>query len=122
MATHRQGIIGANPGNPFNISGVAPDASITSYRVFGCTGFVTDDGLSFHILSRRVASSFEFPVLVEALLRGVSEGQDILTLSLSGADGWTEGTVSVLASRIASNGKIVTIAAGNDVSSLLNYL
>lgn len=39
-----QGIIGANPGNPFNISGVAYDATIYSYRIFGCTGSVNDDG------------------------------------------------------------------------------
>ncbi len=52
------------------------------------------------------------PVIVEALLRGVSDGQDILTMSLGGADGWTESTSSVLSSRIASTGKIVTIAAG----------
>ncbi|KAF8187464.1 pyrolysin [Pholiota molesta] len=97
--THVGGIIGANPGNPFNISGVAFGASITAYRVFGCTGSVTDD------------------ILVEALLRGVSDGQDILTMSLGGADGWTESTTSVLSSRISANGKIVTIAAGNDGSS-----
>ena len=51
-------------------------------------------------------------VIVEALLRGVQEGQDILTMSLGGADGWTESTSSVLSSRIAATGKIVTIAAG----------
>ncbi|CAA7260648.1 unnamed protein product [Cyclocybe aegerita] len=97
--THVAGIIGADPGNPFNISGVAYKASICAYRVFGCRGFVTDD------------------VLVDALLRGVSEGQDILTLSLGGAEGWTEGTATVVASRIAAQGKIVTIAAGNDGAS-----
>ncbi|KAF8149470.1 pyrolysin [Crassisporium funariophilum] len=97
--THVAGIIGANPGNQFNISGVAFQASISSYRVFGCSGSVTDD------------------ILVEALLRGVSDGNDILTLSLGGADGWTEGTASVVASRIAGAGKIVTIAAGNDGAS-----
>ncbi|KAF9547696.1 subtilisin-like protease [Agrocybe pediades] len=97
--THVAGIIGANPGNEFNISGVAFGASISSYRVFGCSGSVTDD------------------ILVDALLRGVKEGQDILTLSLGGADGWTEGTATVVASRIAASGKIVTIAAGNDGSS-----
>ncbi|PPR04383.1 hypothetical protein CVT26_004221 [Gymnopilus dilepis] len=94
--THVGGIIGANPGNPFNISGVAFGASITAYRVFGCSGSVTDD------------------ILVQALLTGVKEGQDILTMSLGGADGWTEGTSSVVSSRIAGQGKIVTIAAGND--------
>ncbi|KAG5646298.1 hypothetical protein DXG03_003895 [Asterophora parasitica] len=93
--THVAGIIGANPGNAFDISGVAYDASLTAYRVFGCKGSVTDD------------------IIVESLLRGVKEGQDILTLSLGGSDGWTESSSSVVASRIAASGKIVTIAAGN---------
>lgn len=98
--THVAGIIGADPNkNPFNISGVAFDSSLSSYRIFGCTGFVTDD------------------VIVEALLMGVKDSQNILTLSLGGADGWTESTSSVVASRIASKGIIVTIAAGNDGAS-----
>ena len=45
-------------------------------------------------------------------MRGVKEGQDILTMSLGGADGWTESTSSVLSSRISATGKILTIAAG----------
>ena len=53
-------------------------------------------------------------VIIEALLRGVSEGQDILTMSLGGSDGWTESSASVVSSRISDSGKIVTIAAGND--------
>ncbi|KAG5644690.1 hypothetical protein DXG03_007913 [Asterophora parasitica] len=97
--THVAGIIGANPGNSFDISGVAYDASLSAYRVFGCDGSVTDD------------------IIVDALLRGVKEGQDILTLSLGGSDGWTESSSSVVASRIAATGKIVTIAAGNSGSS-----
>ncbi|KAJ7646960.1 subtilisin-like protease [Roridomyces roridus] len=94
--THVAGIIGANPGNPFNISGVAPDAVIYSYRIFGCESTVTDD------------------IIIDAMLTGVKDGMDILTLSLGGASGWTEETASVVASRIAASGKIVTIAAGND--------
>lgn len=57
------------------------------------------------------------PVIIEALLRGVSEGQDILTMSLGGTDGWTEGSASVVSSRIASTGKIVTIAAGTFIAT-----
>lgn len=57
-------------------------------------------------------------VIIEALLRGVADGQDILTMSLGGADGWTESSSSVVSSRISANGKIVTIAAGNDVRTL----
>ncbi|KIP04605.1 hypothetical protein PHLGIDRAFT_492880 [Phlebiopsis gigantea 11061_1 CR5-6] len=94
--THVTGIVGANPGNEFNISGVAFDATIRMYRIFGCTGDVTDD------------------IIVEALLQGVQDDQDILTMSLGGSDGWTESTSTVVSSRIASTGKIVTIAAGND--------
>ena len=56
-------------------------------------------------------------VIIEALLRGVDDGQDILTLSIGGSDGWTESSGAVVADRIAASGKIVTIAAGNDVSS-----
>ncbi|KAI9067297.1 subtilisin-like protease [Trametes sanguinea] len=96
--THVAGIIGADPNNPFNISGVAFKASINAYRIFGCTGVVGDD------------------IIIEALLRGVSDGNDILTMSLGGADGWTESSSSVVSSRIAATGKIVTIAAGNDGS------
>jgi hypothetical protein len=106
-----QGIIGANPGNEFNISGVAFEASLTSYRIFGCTGTVPDDSecltkLYITLLLKTAQ------VIVDALLRGQKDGQDILTMSLGGADGWTEGSASVVASRIASTGRIVTIAAG----------
>ncbi|KAI3609656.1 hypothetical protein WG66_001241 [Moniliophthora roreri] len=112
--THVTGIIAADPSNPFNISGVAYSASISMYRydvntsflvvivlirirIFGCTGDSTDD--------------------IDALLRAADEGQDIITLSIGGVDGWTEGTASVVASRIAASGKVVTIASGNDGAS-----
>ncbi|KAF9526570.1 pyrolysin [Crepidotus variabilis] len=101
--THVAGIVGANPGNQFNISGVAYDSEIFAYRVFGCDGSVPDD------------------VLMDALLRADSDGNDIITLSIGGSDGWTEGVTSVVASRIAEKGKIVTIAAGNEGSSGLFY-
>ncbi|KZV93701.1 subtilisin-like protease [Exidia glandulosa HHB12029] len=94
--THVAGIIGADPKNEFNISGVAFDSTIFSYRVFGCSGSVSDD------------------VLTAALLRGFADGMDILTMSLGGSDGWTESTTSVLSSRLSDAGLVVTIAAGND--------
>lgn len=60
-------------------------------------------------------------VILEALLLAVEDGQDILTLSLGEVDGWTESSSSVVASRIAASGKVVTVAAGNDVR-LCSYL
>ncbi|KAF7321905.1 Subtilisin-like protease [Mycena kentingensis (nom. inval.)] len=94
--THVAGIIGASGNNSFNIIGVAPKASLSAYRIFGCTGFTGDD------------------LIVAALIRAYNEKQDVITLSLGGASGWTEGTASVVASRIAAQGRVLTIAAGND--------
>ncbi|CAE6485798.1 unnamed protein product, partial [Rhizoctonia solani] len=94
--THVAGTIGANPNNPWNISGVAYEAEINAYRVFGCDGSVPDD------------------ILIDSLLRAYKDGNDIITLSLGGPDGWTEAVSGVVASRIAEKGRIVTIAAGND--------
>ncbi|CAE6533518.1 unnamed protein product [Rhizoctonia solani] len=94
--THVAGTIGANPNNPWNISGVAYEAEINAYRVFGCNGSVADD------------------ILIDSLLRAYNDGNDIITLSIGGPDGWTESVSGVVASRIADQGRIVTIAAGND--------
>lgn len=55
-------------------------------------------------------------VIIEALLRGYNDGNDILTLSLGGAGGWLEAASGVVASRIADKGKVVTIAAGQALS------
>ncbi|EJD39676.1 subtilisin-like protease [Auricularia subglabra TFB-10046 SS5] len=94
--THVAGTIGADPSaNPYNITGVAHQASINAYRIFGC-GDGTDDA-----------------IIVDALLRAYQDGNDVITLSLGGSDGWTEGWPSVVASRIAERGRVLTIAAGN---------
>ncbi|PPQ89471.1 hypothetical protein CVT25_011997 [Psilocybe cyanescens] len=94
--THVAGIISALPGNDFNITGVAYGAKLNAYRVFGCEGSVTED------------------VLVDALIKGYQDGNDILNLSLGGADGWAASSSAVVASRLANLGKIIAIAAGND--------
>lgn len=62
-------------------------------------------------------------VIIDALLRGYTDGMDILTLSLGGVSGFIESSSSVVASRIAGKGKVVTIAAGNDgATGNLNHL
>ncbi|KAJ7693309.1 subtilisin-like protease [Mycena rosella] len=94
--SHVAGIIGASPNNTWGISGVAYEASLASYRIFGCVGYTSDD------------------IIAAALIRGYNEKMDVLTLSLGGPNGWTEGTASVVASRIAAEGRVVTVAAGND--------
>jgi subtilisin family serine protease len=42
--THVAGIIGASGKNNLNVSGIAPDASLYAYKIFGCEGGTTDDG------------------------------------------------------------------------------
>lgn len=63
----------------------------------------------------RSSTHIAYTVIIEALLRGVSDGNDILTMSLGGADGWTESSSAVVSSRIAATGKIITIAAGTEI-------
>ncbi len=46
--THVSGIIAASGPNIFNISGVASEANLYLYRIFGCDGFTTDDGKLYH--------------------------------------------------------------------------
>src|SRR5688572_4945848 len=99
------GIIGVSGPNSFGITGVANQASLAAYRVFGCKGSVDDDGryvavarVHVNAFIARLAS----PVLVSALLRAYDDSMDVITLSLGGADGWSESTTSILASRLAS--------------------
>jgi hypothetical protein len=94
--THVAGILGADPGPPYNISGVAYQSELAGYRVFGCNGSVADD------------------VLIAAITRAYNEGSQIITMSIGGAAGWTSSPSAVVASRAAKAGRIVTIAAGND--------
>jgi subtilisin family serine protease len=53
-------------------NGVAPGASIGSYRVFGCSGYATDD------------------ILIEAIDRAVRDGCDIINLSLATGSGYAD--------------------------------
>ncbi|KAG8891560.1 hypothetical protein FRB99_003491, partial [Tulasnella sp. 403] len=94
--THVAGIIAADHDPTYNFTGVAPEAKLAAYRVFGCKGSVGDD------------------ILLQALLRAYRDGNDIITLSIGGARGWTSTATAVVASRIAQAGRVVTIAAGND--------
>ncbi|KAH7104317.1 subtilisin-like protein [Auriculariales sp. MPI-PUGE-AT-0066] len=97
--THVAGIIGANPNNEYNVTGVAYEASLFCYRVFSCLGG-TDDS-----------------ILMAALIAADKEGNDVINLSLGATNGWTSESLSVVASRIAAKGRVVAIAAGNEGAS-----
>ncbi|ORX48325.1 subtilisin-like protein [Hesseltinella vesiculosa] len=90
--THVSGIIA---GHNANFTGVAPDATLGMWRVFGCTGTATDD------------------VIVRALLAASDAGCDLLSLSLGDLSGWSETADAIVAARIVAKGTPVIIAAGN---------
>ncbi|KZV95913.1 subtilisin-like protein [Exidia glandulosa HHB12029] len=94
--THVAGIIGANPGNEFGISGVAYNATIFAYKIGGCRGGIGDD------------------VIIDAIMRAHDAGADVITMSFGSLDGWSNSVLAVLASRVAAEGVIITASAGND--------
>ena len=88
------GIIGAND-NIYGVPGVAPEASLYVYRVFGCNGATTND------------------LVIQAMQRAYNDKVDIINLSLGEISGWTEAVLSVVASRLVAKGVTVTSSAGN---------
>ncbi|KAG0741689.1 hypothetical protein G6F57_008913 [Rhizopus arrhizus] len=95
--THVSGIIaGWDPST--NFTGVAPEAKLAMYRVFGCVGHTTTD------------------VVLQAILKAYDEGADIINLSLSSAGAWaqTSNAEYPVIEQMAAKGVQVVIAAGND--------
>ncbi|TDZ38013.1 Subtilisin E [Colletotrichum spinosum] len=90
--THVAGIIA---GDAENWKGVAPDATLYSYKVFG-PGDGTDQA-----------------TVIDAFLRAFDDGMDVVTASIGGRGGFAENAWAVVASRIASEGVVVAIGAGN---------
>ncbi|KAF9910104.1 hypothetical protein EC991_007236 [Linnemannia zychae] len=99
--THVAGIVaarnqGPNAIGPQDFVGVAPDATIGAYRVFGCDGEVSDD------------------VLLAALKAAYRDGMDIVNLSLGGSSGWPEEPFATACSAYIQKGLHIAIANGND--------
>lgn len=103
--THVAGIVAAQagPGNSFDFTGAAPDATLGAYRVFGCKGQVSND------------------VLIAAYNRAFQDGANIITASIGGPSGWSEDPWAVAVSRIVDRGVPCTVSAGNEGSQGLFY-
>ncbi|KAL3419622.1 Minor extracellular protease vpr 12 [Phlyctema vagabunda] len=93
--THVSGIIGAD-NNPFNFTGVAPNATLGMWKVFGCEGSAGND------------------VLIAAFNMAYEAGADVISASIGGSSGWTEDPWDVAVQRITEKGVPCIIAAGND--------
>ncbi|KAF9952917.1 hypothetical protein BGZ70_000431 [Mortierella alpina] len=93
--THVAGII-AGSSTKSNFFGVAPEATLGTYRVFPCSGTAKDD------------------VIIAALERAYRDGMEIVNLSLGGGSAWADTPLSKAAGYLAHLGVIVVAAIGND--------
>lgn len=100
--THCGGIIAARGTPPMGIRGVAPGASLFSYRVFG----KNTDG----------ASNF---AIAKAIDRAVQAGCDLINMSLGG--GSPDDAVRAAMEDAVSQGSVVLVASGNDDRSPVSF-
>ena len=90
--THVAGILA---GSVEGWKGVAPEAELHSYKVFG------------------PSASTSTSIIIEAFIQAYEDGMDIITASLSSASGYSDNPLALVANRIAGKDVIVTVAAGN---------
>jgi subtilisin family serine protease len=86
-------------GHSWNVGpGVAPEATIYAYRVFGCEGSATD------------------AVIVAALNRALEDGVDVVNMSLGSPFGRNDAPDSVASNTLAEAGVVIVASAGNEGS------
>lgn len=91
--THVAGIIGANGGG---VLGVAPQAKLAAYRVFGCYGSTSAD------------------ILLAAMERAVLDGAQVINQSIGARAQWPQYPTSQAASRLARKGIVMVASIGNN--------
>jgi minor extracellular serine protease Vpr len=95
-ATYAGPYDGTTYSNSFTVGpGVAPQAFIYAYRVFGCDGSATD------------------AVIVAALNRAMTDNVDVVNMSLGSVFGRADAPDSVASNTLADNGIVVVASAGN---------
>ena len=90
--THVAGIVGASG----TVTGVAPEASLYAYRIFGCAGSTNDD------------------VILAALERAFADKVNVVNMSLGSPFGWPQSPNAMAASRLARRGVTVVASGGNN--------
>ncbi|KAG6107516.1 hypothetical protein E4U13_006917 [Claviceps humidiphila] len=101
--THVAGIVAAQK-NPMGFTGAAIGVTLGAYKVFGCQGDAAND------------------IIMAALNKAFEDGANIVSVSIGGAEGWSEDPWSLTASRIVERGVPVTMSAGNDGNSGLFFI
>ncbi|HSW04469.1 S8 family peptidase [Aquabacterium sp.] len=91
--THVAGIVGANGGG---VKGVAPQASLGMYRVFGCVGTTDSD------------------VILDALERAYADGMQVINQSLGSGRQWPQYPTAQASSRLVNKGVVMVASIGNN--------
>ncbi|ORZ20206.1 peptidase S8/S53 domain-containing protein [Absidia repens] len=95
--THVAGII-AGMDEKMRFSGVAPNASLGMWRIFGCESGASED------------------TVIQGLTLAQQAGCNIINLSLGVQSAWSEDAMAVVAERLTQQGVIVVTVAGNQGS------
>ncbi|CRK13911.1 hypothetical protein BN1723_014015 [Verticillium longisporum] len=106
--THVAGIIA---GKSDEFIGVAPEASIYSYKVFG-----PNEGTGEEVLIEAFLKAYEDGVSLcnhKYSVKADPIQMDVITASVGSIGGWGNNAWALVASRIVDQGVVVTIAAGN---------
>jgi len=90
--THVAGIVGANGA----VVGVAPEATLGAYRVFGCAGSTNSD------------------IMIRAMERAQMDGMRVVNMSIGSAYQWPQYPSAVAATNLANTGTIVVCSGGNN--------
>jgi len=90
--THVAGIIGSNDND---LPGVVPEATLRSYKVFGCGDCASLD------------------VAIDAFLRAYKDGADLINASLGSTQGFPDDPTVLVTSMIQAAGVFVAVANGN---------
>ncbi|CAI4215533.1 unnamed protein product [Parascedosporium putredinis] len=90
--THVAGIIA---GKSDWFTGVAPEATLLSYKVFGHTNVGDEE------------------VFIDAFLKAYDDGADIISASIGSPGGFSDNAWATVASTLVDQGMVVIVAAGN---------
>ncbi|CEJ00752.1 Putative Subtilisin BPN' [Rhizopus microsporus] len=101
--THVAGIIAAQD-SVFNFTGIAPEATLGVWRIFGCTGSTSND------------------MVIKALIDAYEAGCDVINLSLGSPSNWGDDPTSIVANRVSESGSLVIAAGGNEGSEGAFYM
>lgn len=99
---HGSHVAGIAAGNDVEsgMKGVAPDALILAYRVFGCDG------------------STDSAIMMEAMERSAADGADIVNMSIGASFmTWPNYPTAVAANNLVDSGVVVTVSQGNSGAS-----